>query len=196
MEMKHVISTGLTRVIALLASLALAITGVYIALHAVVLLPGATLAWNGITTGIELSALQPGERARWVLFGALTSAAGVLAAWISLPRMRHARRVFALRDALETPGVSSRVTISERSVQVMVIHAARAEEGVRDIRCDARLTRKGWQIRCDLSVWYGTAIPTLLPHLEDAISRTLTHHTGIAICDLAIDTHYEAIDAA
>ncbi len=193
--MKSIISRWLTRVIALAASVTLAVAGIYIALHAAGALPGAALVWHGVNTGIDLSALQPGERAQWVLAGALTSALGVVFAWATLPKLERARKVFALRDALETPGMQSRVTISARSVQAMVIHAARSEEGVRDIRCDAHLTRKGWRIRCDLSVWYGTAIPTLLPHLEDAISKTLTHHTGIAIHDLAIDTHYEAIDA-
>lgn len=194
-EMKTTLSRGLTRTWTALAGAALFFGGVYILLHAASILSGVELIWHGLTADFDLATRTRQERAQWGFAGMLSSASGVLAIWLALPRLGHSRRSFALRDTSDVPGSCSRVTISERSIQAMVIHAARSEEGVRDIRCDANLGKKGWRIRCDLSIWYGTSLPVLLPHLEGAIGDVLTHHTGIAIDDLTIDTHYEALDA-
>ena len=187
--MRTSLSRGLIRTWTALAGAALFFAGVYILLHAASILSGVELIWHGLAADFDLAVRTQQERAQWGFAGMLLSASGVLAVWIAIPRFGKARRSFALRDTSDSPGSCSRVTISERSIQAMVIHAARSEEGVRDVRCDASLGKKGWRIRCDLSVWYGTSIPALLPHLEGAIGDAL------AIDDLTIDAHYEAIDA-
>jgi hypothetical protein len=171
----------------LIASVLIAL-GLGLALSAVLILPAYALSFSGLELVFDLSAQSFLRRVMWVGWGAFASALGVLLLFLAMAPGRASKRLIVLKRALPELEGDTTITVAERGLHALVARATRDIPGVRESDAVVALGRKGWALKCHLSLWGEAAVPEVVRQVDQAVRGALEHHTGVPVARLRIET--------
>jgi len=161
----------LFRLVALLVGLAALGSGLYVQVVAAGLTRGVVVQLLG--QRLDLVRETAGSPA-FLIGAAVLEGVGLVFLLLSLAgREPEPRRIF-LR--MQEPGLT--VTVSERTLQRLLLHEARRVEGVRALRAAVRRGDDGWDLECNVGVVRGTSFSAASTALSRLFRESLEWATG------------------
>ena len=186
--------TLLRTLVTLAAGAAILFVGLFMLGTGSGLVPGVLIEASGLSLDVDILTRAYDDRLRWLAWGVGITLIGCFITLVSIVRARPAGPVtFAIQDRVDAAYDDMHVTISRDSLRALVAFEANRLKGVYDIDPDVALARKGWTVRCRVSVLQDAELPVLLPALKQRLRDALQHHTGIPIGRLDIHTQHESL---
>ena len=190
----------LWRIVVALAGLLLVVGGLALLAHSLDAAgPMRAAIGDGLTLGLDLSALPLRQRWVWAAAALALTLTGVLLVALAVAqtsdqreRSQRVRLTGHSRNGLYGSG---EVTVSMRSLYALVVHTAERDPSVREASPTLKLKRGGWHVGCRLVVTPDSEIPAVATRLKPVLADTLERHTGIPVVRTDLDVQHFSLDA-